>query len=278
MTDHWTPATVALALLLTVAAALATCESLLCTRGHRLLRGRKYKLGTLVSLLLVALSACSSGRAVNPNEARGLAGSNEAMKVRQQEEKRLRDVAQAYTHDMPLTLALITVSDTCKVGLKNQPFFQSGDDTYKIKCSMGVTAYYGADPKHMGDILDSILSAGDRPGSPIAFRHGQNPNPLVDYYRGRGPNPSGSQAPEPTQLSDPSQTLSWDPVRDHTPRLMIEEPEPCMPSDPPVTRCLREPSSATVAGIRKQYGMVFKLSLGSGDYYKVFKSGQTSTK
>lgn len=70
------------------------------------------------------------------------------------------------------------------------------------------------------------------------------------------------------------QTLSWDPVREHVPNLVIDEPGPCPNGDPPVTRCSRTPETATVADVRKRYGMVFELSFGQVNYYRVSKTGQ----
>ncbi|WP_328535412.1 hypothetical protein [Streptomyces sp. NBC_00344] len=231
--------------------------------------------GLLFLIVPFAVSACSSEyRATSPEEVRTLAGSSEAVQARQREEARLRSVVRAYA-DTPLTLALVTVRDTCAGGSAKEWFFQTGDDTYRIDCSLVVTAYYGADPERMGDIVDAILTAGDRPGSLISFGHDQYRRNLVDYYRGHGPNPLGPHAQEPGILSDLSQSLTWDPVHDHNPHLLTQEPDRCIRHDPPVTRCLHEPESRTVAAIRKRYGSVFGLELGSADYYKVFKSGRT---
>ncbi|MDF3290160.1 hypothetical protein [Streptomyces silvisoli] len=228
------------------------------------------------------LSACSSS-ATSPKEMRKLAGSSQAVQARQKTEKRLRDVAQAYADHTPLALRLVVVRDTCQGGAAKQWFFQDGSDTYKIKCSMRITAYYGANPQRIGDVLDSILTAGDHdqtqpglPGDVIPFTHDDYHRKLVDYYQAHGPNPSGPHAQEPTQLFRSGQTLTWDPVHDHTP--LIEEPTGGVDNDPPLTRFLREPESETVSDIRKQCGMVFRLELSPpGDYYKVFKNGQTVT-
>ncbi|MFF1476664.1 hypothetical protein ACFVYD_03615 [Streptomyces sp. NPDC058301] len=56
---------------------------------------------------------------------------------------------------------------------------------------------------------------------------------------------------------------------------LVEEPDPCVTSDPPVSRCLREPAAKTVADIRQEYGMVFKLEIQMASYYNVSKDGKT---
>ncbi len=241
-------------------------------RRQRRSRGTKTMSGTLFAVALFALSACSSpDRAVGAKELRKLGDSGKAVQARQQTEKRLRDVAQAYGDRAPLSLGLVVVHDTCEPGSGPGWFFQNQTDDYKIACSMSITAYYGADPHHMGNVLDKILTAGD----PIRFTPNNFGRRLVAYYRGQGPNPNGPHAEEPTQLVASEQTLTWDTLRDlHRP---VEEPYGGLVNDPPLSRVLREPESATVAGIRKRYGMVFKLELISRDYYKVLKSGQTNT-
>ncbi|MFI9726279.1 hypothetical protein [Streptomyces sp. NPDC052092] len=140
-------------------------------------------------------------------------------------------------------------------------------ERYKIRCSMRVTAYYGAAPERIVSVLDGILAAGDGAGSRIAFTHDVD-GPLVDQYRG-----GQDQEPEVPELSAPGQTLSWDPVRDDRPYLVIEEPQECPAGDLPLTRCVREPESGTVAAVRKRYGMVFRLALTAPDYYRVLKKG-----
>ncbi|MEU5540459.1 hypothetical protein [Streptomyces sp. NPDC020362] len=236
---------------------------------------RKTVWGTVVGTVVFAVSGCSSqDRATSPEEVRKLAGSAQAAHGRQRTQDRLRDVVQTYAKDTPLGPGMVVIRDTCFGGAAKQWLESNGDDAYKIRCSMRVTAYYGVDPKRVGSVLDGVLAAGDRPGSLIAFGHDYYRNHLVDYYRGHGPNPSGPHAPEPTQLFDSSQTLAWDPLHDRNPRLLVDEPEQCPKNDPPVTRCLRESGSGSVADIRKRHGMVFKLELGSTEYYEVAKDGQ----
>ncbi|MFE6688564.1 hypothetical protein ACFVFQ_19095 [Streptomyces sp. NPDC057743] len=245
------------------------------------LRNAGKRLFGLLSVLLVfALTACSSqNRATSPKEIRRLAGSKQAEESRHKAEKHLRSIADAYGKKTPLTLALITVDDICSGGEAKQWFFQDGKDQYKIRCALRLTAYYGADPHRIGDVLDGIFTAGDHyssddaPGDTIPFNHDSYRRRLVGYYRGHGPNPTGPETQEPAQVFNPSQTLSWDTVRSSKRRL-VQELSPCMESDPPVTRCLREPTQKTVADIREQYGMVFKLELPVTDYYKVSKKGE----
>ncbi|MFF1837009.1 hypothetical protein ACFVXE_22810 [Streptomyces sp. NPDC058231] len=237
--------------------------------------------GALGLLLLLALSACSSdSRATSPKEVRKLAGSSQAQQSRKAAEEHLRKIVRAYDERTPLSLGLVTVNDLCVGGTAKELFFQTGDDQYKIRCAMRVTAYYGAAPHRIGDVLDDVFTAGDHDASgatanTIPFDHNDYRKRLVAYYRGHGPNPTGPDAPEPGQVFDPSQTLSWDTVRSSRKRL-IEEPEPCAESDPPVKRCLSEPASTTVADLRKRYGMVFRLQMSVADYYRVAKDGRTT--
>ncbi|MGW3172640.1 hypothetical protein [Streptomyces sp. NPDC001153] len=228
---------------------------------------------SFLAVLVLAASACSSqDRATSPKTVRKLAGSSEAVRARQAEEKHLRDVVRAYAEQNPLTLGLVDVRDECFGGTARQWIDSNGDDQYKIKCSLSVTAYYGADRKHFVSVLDGILAAGDRPGSGVPFNHSSD-GQIIHYYRQHG---GQEQEPEAPQLSSASHTLSWDPVRDRNRSyLMVTEPDKCRASDPPVARCLREPESGTVAAIRSQYGMVFKLDLGHSDYFTMYKDGRT---
>ncbi|MGW2745031.1 hypothetical protein [Streptomyces sp. NPDC001450] len=178
---------------------------------------------------------------------------------------------RAYAERTPLTLGLVVVRDECFGGTARQWIDSNGHDQYKIKCSLSVTAYYGADRKHFVSALDGILTAGDRTGSGIPFNHSSD-GQTIHYYRQRE-----RQEAEVPQLSSASHTLSWDPVRDRNRSyLMVTEPDKCRASDPPVIRCLREPESGTVAAIRSRYGTVFRLDLGRSDYFTVYKDGRTS--
>lgn len=233
---------------------------------------RKTVWGTVATIVVLSLAACSSqNRATSPKEVRKLAGGPDAVQARQTTESRLRDVVHAYADRTSLNFGMLVVRDTCLGGTAKQWFDSNGDDTYKIRCSMRLTAYYGADPKLIVSVLDGILTAGDRTGSDIPFNHdayGQ----FVDYYRDHG-----GHNPEVPELSLPYHTLSWDPVRDRRPYLVTKEPDKCPANDAPLTRCMREPEAETVAAIRKRYGMAFKLDLTAPEYYKVSKNGQTYT-
>ncbi|MGW1656347.1 hypothetical protein [Streptomyces atratus] len=234
-----------------------------------------------LSLLLI-LSACSAqNRATSPKEVRNLAGSTQVQQSRKAAEEHLRSIVHAYDKNTALTPGFVTVNDMCVGGAAKEWFFPTGDDQYKIRCAMRVTAYYGADPHQIADVLDGIFTAGDRdsfagaPGGTIPFNHDYYRRHLVAYYRGHGPNPTGPNTPEPAQVFDPSQTLSWDTVRSSQ-KKPVEEHDLCVRSDPPVTRCLHEPASKTVADIRKQYGAVFKLEISVANYYQVSKNGKVT--
>ncbi|MFJ8313440.1 MULTISPECIES: hypothetical protein [unclassified Streptomyces] len=233
-------------------------------------------------LLILVLSACSSqDRATSAEEVRKLAGSPQSQQARKAAEERLWAVVNVYAQHTPLTLGLVTVSDICAGGKARELFFQTGDDQYKVRCDMRITAYYGGDPRHIGDVLDGILTAGDHASSDsglssaLPFHHRNGSSPLVAYYRGNGPNPNGPNSPEPTVLFVPGQTLSWDSVRSSQ-KTLIGEPDACLLNNSPVTRCLREPASKTVADLRKQHGMVFKPEIPAVTYYRVYKDGKTS--
>ncbi|MGW7822410.1 hypothetical protein ACWGLF_30855 [Streptomyces puniciscabiei] len=248
--------------------------------------GAKSVWGSLAAALLLAVSGCSTtpDRAVSDKQLRKLGESGQAVRARQRAEQRLRGVAQAYAARTPLSLGLIVMHDVCVPGSGPGWFFQQKTDDYKIACSMNVTAYYGADPRHMADTLDGILTTGDhaRSGpagckSPIPFTHDDYGMRLVTYYRGHGPNPQGTHAPEPTRLAVSGQTLTWDTTRDGAPRRLVEEPYAGLVDDPPVSRVVRDPKASTVAAIRKRYGLVFELELRYSHYYAVLKDGRTRT-
>ncbi|WP_030840423.1 hypothetical protein [Streptomyces hygroscopicus] len=231
---------------------------------------------------MLGVASCSAvDNAISLEETRKLGGSTKAEQARQNAEKHLVAIAHTYDKETPLTLALVTVKDYCASGSGGA--LPSGDDTYKIRCTVDVTGYYGADRDRIGDVMDGVLSAGDRqasattPGEGIDFGHDDYRNKLVAYYRGHGPNPSGPDTTEPTQLSDGSQTLEWDMVRTKQHQTLIEEPPACGKPDPPVTRCSHKPESDTVADIRGKYGMVFKMSMTPVNYYQVYKDGKTYT-
>ncbi|MFF4737562.1 hypothetical protein ACFY2W_17045 [Streptomyces sp. NPDC001262] len=223
-------------------------------RGERRQRdsgGAKVKSGALFAIALFALSACASpDRAVGSKELRKLGNSSQAAQARQREEKHLRRVAQAYADRNHLSLGLVVVHDICEPGSGPGWFFQQETNDYKVACSMSITAYYGADLKRMNDVLDGPLT--------------------VD--RGQGADDPGTA--DPGQEVYYGQKLTWNTVHDTDSGHLVEDPYRGLSNDPPVSRVVREPASTTVAGIRKQYGMVFELELNSGDYYKVFKPGK----
>lgn len=232
--------------------------------------------------IVFSVASCSAGdRAVSLDETRKLADSPKAVQARQKAEKQLLGIVQTYDKETPLTLALVTVKDYCRRG--SGGVWPSDDDTYKIRCMVTVTGYYGAARRRIGDVLDGVLSAGDRhaaattPGYGVDFGHDDYRTKLVAYYRGHRPNPDGSHTTEPMQLSDGSQRLEWDMVRTKRHRTLVEEPPACAKPDPPVTRCSHKPESKTVASIRSKYGMVFKMSITPVDYYQVYKDGKIYT-
>ncbi|MEU8976630.1 hypothetical protein AB0D11_47145 [Streptomyces monashensis] len=237
-------------------------------------------------IVLLAASACSTtpDRAVSDKQLRKLGESSQAVRARERAEQRLRGVAQAFADRTPLSLGLVVVHDVCVPGSGPGWFFQQKIDDCKVVCSMNITAYYGADPRHMGDTLDRILTAGDHARSgpagsarPIPFTHDDQGKRLVAYYQGHGPNPQGPRAAEPTRLAVSGQTLTWDTTHGNASHRLVEEPYAGLVDDPPVSRVARAPKSATVADIRKRYGLVFKLELPYSDYYGVLKNGRTRT-
>ncbi|WP_212912586.1 hypothetical protein [Streptomyces sp. TS71-3] len=230
-----------------------------------------------VLLLVPALAAC--GGATDGKTVRELAAGPDAVKARQQAESAIRDTVAAWDTGTPLTLGLLALEDTCAGGTAKEWFYSTGDDRYKIRCTLYATAYFGADPRHMADTIDGILTAGDRTGSPIPFAHDfQYARTVVDYYRGRTGDPQGPGTGEPTLLSAAPVTLRWDQVKSEGneesrgKRELIGEPRPCAPRGPPtLRRCLREPASTSVADLRRTYGMVFELPFVADDYFVVWK-------
>ncbi|MBL1082311.1 hypothetical protein JK359_10000 [Streptomyces actinomycinicus] len=225
------------------------------------------------------MSACAQDGATSPETVRKLAGSAEAVRARKQTEQRMREAIAHWDAHTPLTLGRIGVDDRCVGGQAEDLFFQDGGDQYKIRCTMSVDAYFGADPRRVSDTIDGVLTAGDPDGSPIPFGHDFfYATKVVDYYRGRTGDPQGPGTGEPHDLFSAGElTLEWDQVRQKGKRELIEEQAVCTPGDPPVERCLREPSSASVADLRRKYGMVFRVSFSSSNYFTVYKDGRTAT-
>ncbi|MFF1268895.1 hypothetical protein ACFVZE_23995 [Streptomyces anulatus] len=225
----------------------------------------------LTIYLMLLLAAC--GRATSEKTVRKLAGSPEALKARQEAELASRDIIAAWDAETPLTLGLVVLEDVCVGGSATELFLPTGSDRYKIKCMMSVAAYFGADPRRIADTIDGVLSAGDRTGPPIPFDHDFHyARAVVDYYRGKAGDPQGPGTGEPARLSGGTiLTLSWDQVRSGNTGQLIEEPRPCSPHEPPVRRCLNKPASTSVADLRREYGMVFKITMPVKNYFTVGK-------
>ncbi|MFD3794977.1 hypothetical protein [Streptomyces californicus] len=54
-------------------------------------------------------------------------------------------------------------------------------------------------------------------------------------------------------------------------RELVEEPGPRTRHDPPTHRYLREPASVSVADLRREHGMVFRIELPVTYYFTVRK-------
>ncbi|MFE7028829.1 hypothetical protein ACFU9Y_00855 [Streptomyces sp. NPDC057621] len=225
----------------------------------------------LTIIVVLVLAAC--GRATSAKTVHRLAGSPEAVKARQEAELATRNTIAVWDSDTPLTLGLVVLEDVCVGGKAKEWFFHTGDDQYKIRCIMSVTAYFGADPQSMADTIDGILTAGDRTGPPIPFNHDfQYARTVVEYYRGKTGDPQGPGTGEPTGLfSAGTIEVSWDQIRGGQTSQLIEEPRPCPPHDPPERRCLNEPTSTSVSQLRRTYGMVFKITLPIKEYFTLRK-------
>ncbi|MGW1295282.1 hypothetical protein [Streptomyces sp. NPDC002533] len=267
-TAFWIVILVLAALLATIAATWLGPPALCRQQRSRIRR----VIGLPFTIVLVlALTAC--GRATSEKTVRRLAGSPDALKARQEAESAGRNIIAAWDAETPLTLGLVVLEDVCVGGSAPEWLFPTGADKYKIKCTMSVAAYFGADPRRMADTIDGVLSAGDRTGPPIPFDHDFHyACTVVDYYRGKTDNPEGPGTWEPMQLSHGTTlTLSWDQVSSGHTGQLIEEPRPCGSHEPPVQRCLREPASTSVADLRREYGMVFKITMPVKNYFTVWK-------
>ncbi|MFI1190256.1 hypothetical protein [Streptomyces californicus] len=268
-TTFWIVTLVLAVLLATIAATRLGSP----TRIRRRTTWMRRVFGLPFSIYLV-LVLTARGRATSEKTVRKLAGSREALRARQEAESALRDVIAVWDAETPLTLGLVVLEDVCVGGSAPELFFSSGSDRYKITCTMSATAYFGADPRRMADTIDGVLSAGDRTGRPpIPFDHAFHyARTVVDYYRGETGDPQGPGTGEPTHLfSGMTLTLRWDQLRSGPTGQLIEEPRPCGPHDPPVRRCLREPASASVADLRREYGMVFMITMPQKNYFTVWK-------
>ncbi len=225
----------------------------------------------LAIVLVLAVGAC--GRATSEKTVRKLASSPEAVKARHEAESAGRSTIATWESETPLTLGLVVIEDICIGGRDTEWLLPTGDDKYKIRCAMAISAYFGADPRMVADTIDGVLSAGDRPGSPIPFnRDFVYARTVVDYYRGNSEASSGSNAVEPTELlSTEGVALNWDQVRGDNGRELIDEPRSCTPHDPPIRRCIQEPESTSIRDLRRQYGMVFKITIPVKNYHTIRK-------
>lgn len=267
-TTSWT---VTLAAAVVPASVVAAWPGSLSLRPRSRSRVRRVLFFPVTIILVLALASC--GRAPSEKSVRKLADSPEAVRARQQVEEDIRNAIAYWDAHTPLTLGVVALEDACGGGKDKEWFFPTGDDTYKIRCTMYVTAYFGADPKGVADTIDGILAAGDPEVSPIPFGHDFiYARKVVDYYRGKTGDPQGPGAGEPKELfSAGTVTLNWDQVRQSGTRQLIEELRPCSPSDPPMRRCLREPAATSVADLRREYGMVFKLTFPATNYYSIVR-------
>ncbi|WNF28520.1 hypothetical protein RI138_17690 [Streptomyces sp. C11-1] len=270
ITTAWI-ALLALAVLLASAAAAWHGTSVPRRQKRSRIRRALFLPLNLNVVLVLALTAC--GGATSEKTVRRLADSPEAVKARQESESWSRKSVAAWDTDTPLTLGLVVLEDVCVGGQAKEWFFVTGDDQYKVNCTMRVTAYFGADPHRTAETIDGILTAGDRAESPIPFAHDfQYARKVVDYYRGKTGDPQGTGTGEPRELfAAATIRLTWDQVRSGDTRELIEEPRPCASPGPTMRRCLHEPPSTSVADLRREYGMVFKLTLPTQQYFTVGK-------
>lgn len=100
-------------------------------------------------LALLLISASSRRRAVRPEAVRERAGSAPARHSCEASEECRRGTVRAYDEHAPLIAHDMSVG-----GVARPWFFPTGDDQYKIRCRLRATAYYGADPRRIGDVLD----------------------------------------------------------------------------------------------------------------------------
>ncbi len=253
-----------IAVAVTVADEPGTCRQK-STRICELL-GLPFRLA-LLPLVLVR------GRAPCEKTVRKLGAGPKAVAARQKAESEGLDTVAAWAAETPLTLGLVVLEDMWLRGRSTEWFFRTGDDRYKIRCMMSLTAYFGADPRHMADTVEGILTAGDRACSLINFSHDfVYAREVVAYYRGEAGDPRGPGTGEPRKLfRGGAVTLTWDQVRSGQARELVEEPGPSTRHDPPTHRYLREPASVSVADLRREHGMVFRIELPVTYYFTVRK-------
>ncbi|MES9525254.1 hypothetical protein [Streptomyces capoamus] len=180
-------------------------------------------------------------------KAHRLCSGAAARQARHASEAGLREIAGAYQEMTPLTLRLLVIDDHCVPGTLDRDLFAPRRPAYKVRCRIRLTAYYTSSLPP-SDTIDAILTAGDRPLSPIPFTHGHD---------GTGtelvPGPPGDRVRA-------GHVLDWD-----HPGRTLPEPEEAHR----VYRRVHEPPHATVAGVRHQHGVVYRLTLPADDYYRV---------
>jgi len=176
------------------------------------------------------------------------ARSEAAQQEREAATRRLKSIAHAYDAHTPLVLRLLTLEDVCTGGGRSWGWVSHPEDSYSVSCRLHLAAYYTV-PINAGSVSDAILTAGDRPVSPIPFNHSGSP------HTARGE----------AVMSAAGHTLSWD-----VSGTAIDEPRPMRNEvDPPVYAYLREPVNTTVSGIRQLHGTVFKLVLDPVSYFRI---------
>ena len=173
--------------------------------------------------------------------AHRLADSVTARQARQAAEARLRATAHVYAESTPLVLRLLVVDDRCTRGMASWDLFRPVRPSYRVSCSMRLTAYYSS-PLSLAETLTRICDAGEQALSAIPFTH--------DTAR------EGRQG----ELSGAGHSLTWD-----QPGSPVPEPE--QPSNAHQMIC--EPPEASVGDIRSRDGTVFMLNLPPEDYYRI---------
>lgn len=173
--------------------------------------------------------------------AHRLADSVTARQARQTAEARLRAIAHAYAESTPLVLHLLVVDDHCTRGTASWDLFTPVRPSYRVSCSMRLTAYYSS-PLSSAETITRILDAGDQAVSAIPFTHDT-----------AGEGRQG-------ELSCAGHSLTWD-----QPGSPVPEPE----QQANAHQFICEPTEASVGDIRRRDGMVFMLSLPPEDYYRI---------
>jgi hypothetical protein len=207
-----------------------------------------HSLGTAL-LLAYALfeRALSLIVSTSRRKAHRLASGEAARQARHASEARLRTIAGRYEEETSLTLRLLVIDDHCVPGILDWDLFTPRRPTHKVRCWMRLTAYYTS-PLAPSDTIDAILTAGDQPLSPIPFTH-EHDGTGTDLI----PGPPGNRVRA-------GHVLDWD-----HPSHTLPEPE----EHPGLYRRVHEPPHATVADLRHQHGIIYRLTLPADDYYRL---------